>query len=360
MRTLSRYTFQEYLKVFLLTLCAFSIAYLSIDLIDKTKKVVEHNAEMILTLQFLAFKLPKALFDVTPLAILFATLLTLGNFSRHHEITAMKSCGINPLKATLPVLFFAFSLSFFFLFLGGSFLPLSLRHARFIKDVLIEKKPREADFRGNRLWIRGEGRTFLNIQLVDVPQKALYGVHIYKIAEDFTLPEEIEAREVTFLNNQWIVASGIRRKFFPDGTIKVESIENEVYPLNKTPEEFAQLTIKEDEMKFSELTRYVNLLTQDGYGAARYAVKLEEKISLPFVNFIMALLGIPLSLREGGRPGLARGVGVSLVIGISFWVVHYFSLALGKSGLLPPIAAAWMANSIFLLFGLSLFLSVRQ
>ena len=91
----------------------------------------------------------------------------------------------------------------------------------------------------------------------------------------------------------------------------------------------------------------------------KYVVELYSKVSFPFVHLIMALVAIPFALvspRSGGR---AVGIGVAIMISVSYWVVHYMALAFAKADLLPPFLAAWTANIVFAGLGTALFLRAR-
>ena len=47
--------------------------------------------------------IPDTLFMVFPAAVLFATVFSIGTFSRHHEITAAKASGISFYRFVAPV-----------------------------------------------------------------------------------------------------------------------------------------------------------------------------------------------------------------------------------------------------------------
>jgi len=54
-----------------------------------------------------------------------------------------------------------------------------------------------------------------------------------------------------------------------------------------------------------------------------------------------------------------QSVGVGIIIGFSYWIVHAFSMSLGRSGILPAILSAWVANILFLAAGATLFFRTR-
>jgi len=76
---------------------------------------------------------------------------------------------------------------------------------------------------------------------------------------------------------------------------------------------------------------------------------------------IMVLVGIALSLRRSGARGggMAIGIGQALAVGFCYWATHSIAIALGRGGALTPLIAGWMANVLFLSFGLYLIFKVR-
>ena len=62
-----------------------------------------------------------------------------------------------------------------------------------------------------------------------------------------------------------------------------------------------------------------------------------------------------VALVTGGR----MGIGQAMVVGFFYWMTHSVAIALGRSGVLLPALAAWMANIVFLSVALYLLLRVR-
>ncbi|RLB71814.1 MAG: hypothetical protein DRH07_05900 [Deltaproteobacteria bacterium] len=54
------------------------------------------------------------------------------------------------------------------------------------------------------------------------------------------------------------------------------------------------------------------------------------------------------------------GVGISLGIGVTYFIIQSLVTAFGYANALPPVVAAWSANFIFLLLGVWLLLSVKE
>ena len=64
-------------------------------------------------------------------------------------------------------------------------------------------------------------------------------------------------------------------------------------------------------------------------------VELHRKLAFPFVTFVMTLLAVPFGVTTGRR-GALYGIGLGIVIALSYWMLMSVFVAVGKAGLLPP------------------------
>jgi len=77
---------------------------------------------------------------ILPLAILFSTLMTYGNFGQHNELTAIKSAGVSLVKILLPVFIFTVFISFVSFYTNNNFIPkVNLKAYRLLWDIKHKK-----------------------------------------------------------------------------------------------------------------------------------------------------------------------------------------------------------------------------
>ena len=92
----------------------------------------------------------------------------------------------------------------------------------------------------------------------------------------------------------------------------------------------------------------------------RQRVAMYGRLAAPFTCLVMAFLGVPFALQKGRRSNIALGIGLSLGIGVVYFILQSLLTAFGNSGALPPLLAAWSTNLIFLMGGIWLLLSVKE
>jgi lipopolysaccharide export LptBFGC system permease protein LptF len=111
-------------------------------------------------------------------------------------------------------------------------------------------------------------------------------------------------------------------------------------------------------MSYRELNTYTDRLRAAGADVVAQEVAMERKASFPFVALVMAVLAVPFAVTTGRR-GALYGVGVGIVLAMTYWVTISVFAAFGSGGLLSPLLAAWAPNMLFGAGASYLLLTVR-
>lgn len=363
MTILFRYLLREYAKVFLMCFAGLLTVYLVVDFFEKIRRFIHHNAEGATILAYFLLKTPAISLQIAPLAVLMGALLTMGMFTRNHEITAMRSCGISLARIASPFFLFALAVALLLLWFTATVIPLANGRAEYIKHFLIEKKQLPKTFKSDHTWIQIGPQTLMNVEVVDPDGVRLHGVSVYLLGPGFTLEELIEAREARFTDQGWMLLDGVHRRLLPEGRLVISPFDQRSLALSQTPGDIrAWLSMEPEEMTLAAIRAYVERLRRDGYNVARLLTDYYGRLAFPFASAVMAVVGIALSLRRVGvrGGGMALGIGQALVLGFLYWSTHSVSIALGRSGVLAPALAGWVTNLLFLSFGCYLLLKVRQ
>ncbi len=357
---LYRYITREFLKIFGLCLGCLILIYVVVLFFQKIDLFHKFQAPFILIFEYLLYKIPEVTFQWTiPFAVLLATFLTLGTLSRHSEITAFKAGGISLYRIVLPLIPITLLISLFS-FIGNDYLvPWTNQKTRYLLDVKVRKEPPTTFFKNYKIWYHSDHRIF-NIQLLDPKKRALKGFTLYEFDDQFRCIRRMDANEARWVNNDWKFYNGSIREFDADGSIRMTSFKEKDFPLKEDWNIFQKIQRDSDEMSYAELRTYVQKIKASGYDATRYLVDLHSKLSYPFLNLIMFLIGIPFALKTGRSGGGTLSIGVSVMIGFSYGIVFYLFITFGKSGILPPLIASWFPTFLFGLAGIFALMSVRQ
>ncbi len=359
-RILHRYVIREYLNILSLSLSSLLLIYVIVLFFQKLSQFVEYKAPLHLVFLYLLYKIPEVIFQWTlPYGVLLATLLTLGMLSRHSEIIAMKSGGVSLYRITFPLFLIVFIIGIFS-FLGNEFLvPLANQKSRYLLKVQLQGESTASSFKDYNILYRSNNHIF-SIQLVDRKKKTLNGFTLYEINDQFRCIQRIDANEVKWINGKWKFFNGSVRSFDERGSIRSTPFEEIELFLTENWESFQGIEQESEEMSYTELRTYVRRIQAAGYDSTRYLVDLYAKLSYPFLNFIMILIGIPFALKTGRSGGVALSIGVSVLIGFVYGITFYVFLTFGKSGVLSPFLSAWIPTILFSLAGIFTLMSIKQ
>lgn len=362
MTILTRYMLREIIKIFCLCLAGLMTVYLVVDFFEKVRKFIKYGAEAEEMALYFLYVAPQVAYQIAPVALLMATLLSLGVFLKNNEITAMRSCGVNLGRIAFPYLGFSAAAAWMLLVLSAVVVPSALVRADYVRTVLIEQKPPARPFTSERTWLQTGDQTLINIRSIARNGAALEGVTLYRLGSNFELSQLTEAEEARYTERGWVLRTGVQRTLFPDGRLVTRRFDEAPLSLSHIPEDFnTWLSVKSEEMTLSELGAYAARLKRDGYSFARFLTDFHSRVAFPFVCVVMGIVGFALTLKQtGGRSlGMAMGIGQALLIAFLYWTTHSVAVALGRSGVLMPVIAAWFANAVFLSFGGYLLLRIR-
>jgi len=358
---LARYILREYLKILGLVFGSLLTVSFFIDLLNKFQRFLKLQVPMGLIIEYSLLQLPTMIFFLMPITILLCTLLTLGSLSKHHEILAMKSCGVNLFSVIMiPLLAIPSGISLFLLSSNLSLIPYTVERTKELKASLIDHKPLKTVFRQDKLWLRQDPQTIMNIGLFDTGLGAMYDVSIYKLSKSFQLEQTIEAKEIRYNGKDWIILSGTQLTYYDNGMIDIAELQNQPIALDERPSDFQQFDLSEDAMKFSDLKRYVDHLQRKGYQTSRYSVELHRKLAAPLMSLVMGMVAIPLGLMGRQGIGIAKGIGLSLLIAFCYWIFYTLCISLGRGGFLTPFLGGWLAHLSFLGIGVGWLAILRQ
>jgi lipopolysaccharide export system permease protein len=358
MKIITRYISKEFLKLFAITFLAFVMLYMLVDFFEKIDDFVEtKTTEYALT--YFIYKVPFVSVQMAPMAVLMSTIITLGIFSRKHEIIAMKANGISLLRIGSPFIAVALIITIIGFATSEFIVPYANRKANTIWRSHVKKKPHELIYKSEQLWYKGENAIY-NIRSFNSRTNTLEGVIINQFDRDFRLVRRIQAHSAIWEKDHWSFHNGIVKKADENGSYKIITFKDKIFDLIETPDDFKREVKYSDEMGFAELSEYAKKIINEGYDACRYLVDMHIKISFPFICVIMSLIGIPLALRKEKGVGIATGIGISLGIILLYLVTCVIAQTIGYSGVVPPIVAAWFANILFGTIGLFLLVNTKQ
>jgi lipopolysaccharide export system permease protein len=356
-RTLDRYVFSSWIRIFVLTALGFPLVSILINLTDTLNKLLDRGLTMREIVVSYVYSIPENAFLVMPAAVLFATVFTVGAMGRHSELTAAKAGGMSFHRLMLPI-WVAAVLATGLAFVVGEMAPgATARQAEIQKS----KQTRSTRSRYNFVY-RADAGWVYTVRSLDVSTRQLKQLLLERQGDGVQYPDLIVTADSASWDDagrQWQVKQGTSRIIAGpnrQATFGFRSLR--LKALSQSPADLLAEPKAPDEMRYAELGRYINALKRSGNDANKLIVEQSLKLALPATCLIIALFGAPLAV-QAPRAGAAIGVAISLGTTVIFLLVTQIMKAVGAGGLIDPVLAAWLPNMVFLAAGLVLLARVR-
>jgi LPS export ABC transporter permease LptG/LPS export ABC transporter permease LptF len=361
---LDRYVVVSYLRAFGLAFASLIGLFYIAAFLQHTDKVFKDQATWLTLLTFLLYSTPEYVYYVIPLSVLLATLVTIGLLTKNSELIVMKACGISLYRVALPLLLCALAAGATLFALEQTILGPWTRRAYAIRHVMRGFEPQTFDVL-ERQWLVGTDGHIYHYSHFDPRKQQLAQVSVYEFEGQMErLKQRIFAERAIYLQTRdarsgtWHAEQGWVREFAANGDTQQFKPFAESTLALEPASYFATQEPEPKYMSYSQLKRYVDRLSASGFDMSEQQVALARKISFPFVTLIMTLIAVPFAVTTGRR-GAMYGIGIGIVLAITYWVAISIFAALGSGGLVAPVLAAWTPNLLFAAGAAYLLLTVR-
>lgn len=358
MMILKRYVLIRFIQMYLLTIVGFMSVFLLIDFFDHADEFVVKNVRWSDWALYYVYKVPLIFSYMAPQAVLLATVITLTSFARNNEFTAMKACGIGVTSITSPILVTSLIIGVMVLASNELLMPQATTKMNYIYHVTVQGNKSPAYIARSKVWFKSADGTIWNVNYYDSERSMMKYVSLFLYEGNRLIRERIDASAVFWNGRQWEFLDGYVRTFSAKGLASTEYFEKRIFPVSETPADFKKVQKEAEEMSAREMYQVIQTEAMLGNDTGRKWVDLYRKLSYPFISFVMALVGIPLSLRTSRSGGVLFCVGISLALGLAFSFFYAMGISLGHGGTFDPLMAAWGPLLIFACIGIYLILTL--
>jgi len=358
LRITDTYFLGSFIKTLGFSLLAFIVIFIVVDLVGLLDSFIDKNVPVSVIVMYYVYYLPYMIVLVLPVAMLMASLFTTGQFVRHGELTALKAVGISLYRVFLPVLVFAALVSGFSFWFGENVVPVSERKRADLRRYEINKTSRRFTLDMRNIKLQETRNRIVTIAHYDGSRQTAFQVAIQE-RQGTKIISSINAERMVPYDSAWKLQNVKIREFSLGKEIFSEEKELVIDDFSFTTSDLESVQIKPEEMNIFELHAYIRKLHQMGKPFGRWIVDFHGKISFPFANIIVVLLGLPLATRNW-RGGAAVGFGLSLFICFLYYVLISLSTALGYKGAVSPVIAAWSSNTLFGAVGLASLITAKK
>lgn len=363
---LDGYLTRQYVRVMALAFVAMmGIFYIS-TFIDLSDELFKGKTTLAMLLRFLYYSTPQFAYYCLPISVLLGTLVTIGLLTRNSELIVMRACGISLYRTALPLVLVAVAASGVLFVFEENVLAYSNRRAEALRHVIRGGSPRTFDVM-ERKWIVGRGGEIYNYVYFDPGRSELNRFSVFHFEpKSARMDRRAFYRQMTYVGptvggdgkGLWNASEGWVRQFgrkAKEGTFAtVPAAQERLEP----PDFFVTEQPEGTRMNYHQLKAYVETLSAGGFNVTPSVVELHRKLSFPWVTVVMTLLAVPFAATTGRR-GAMYGIGLGVVLSLTYWLMTSFFVAIGGAGIVTPVLAAWAPNILFAAAAAYMLLTVR-
>ena len=323
---------------------------------ELVRQVAESGLSVGVALQVLILRLPEFIVFAFPMAILLATLMTYSRFSSDSEIIALRSIGINIYRLIIPAVIFSF-LIVNITFLFNNFVAPAANYQASITLREALKKPKKAFNDRNILYPEYTKNKLPNGDKITSLSRLFYaeefdGERMLNVTildrSQGDISQIITANYATWniAENIWDFYNGTVYLLGVDGSYQnLVRFQHQQLALPRAPLDLTKRSRDYKEMNLFQAQEYLEIAKISGKEKKirKLKVRIQEKLSLPFVCLVFALIGAAIGIKpQNSSKGTSFGICVGLIF--TYYLLSFVSSSMGVRGVLSPFLSAWLPN----------------
>lgn len=309
--------------------------------------IMKAGVPLNLAFMIIGLHLPEIIVLTIPIGVLLGTLLVFNRMSSDSEIIALRTSGVSFYRIMVAPLLFGLLTSFISFGINEGVVPIANRTSKKLEFLALYKSElpsgsanftymeRGKDLSLSRIFYIGyyNGQTLNNIIILDFTRSKLVQI--------------ISAATGAWAHGEWVLEKGRTYVLAGDSDItRIMQFDKLSIPGIKNAQTALETQkVAPKDMSMIELGKYMDLLKQSNSLGNDLLVRFHQKFAQPLACLIVALAGAPLGLLAR-RSRSNIGLIYSAAVVFAYYVMVSASGALGESGRLNPVLAAWLPNIV--------------
>jgi lipopolysaccharide export system permease protein len=279
--------------------------------------------------------------------------------TRSHELVVTRAAGISVWQVLLPVLGVATLVGVVTVTLLNPLASILLGQFEQMEAKYIRNEGSTLSVSRAGLWLRQadpQGQSVIHAVRVTHEPLMLHKVIVFQFEGQDRFVGRIDAERAELEPGRWVLHDAWQTT--PGAPVEFTKREN--IATNLTRDKILDSFAPPETISFWSLPGFIELLTEAGFSAVRHKLQLHRLLATPVLLGAMVLLAASFSLRpqRRGRVGLVILSGV--LAGFLLYFLSNFVFALGISGRIPVVLAAWTPAGVSVMLGIATLLHLED
>jgi lipopolysaccharide export system permease protein len=359
--TLSRYLGRQVLLGIGLVLFGLAVVALVVDTVELLRRTYGRPGVQLSTVLLMAFlHLPFLVQKLMPFGVLFGTMLTFQRLTRSHELVVARAAGVSVWQFLLPALLVALGLGVFTVVAFNPLAAVLVARYEALDRALLAQPASLIAVAPGGLWLRqpdsAGGEVLFHARQMNPDTAVADKVVVFSFAADGAFTGRIDAPRAHLRDGSWELDDALISQV--DGSSRVEPGLS--LPTDLTPYRIQDSFAAPETLSFWDLPTFVEELEAVGFSAREHRLYWHGLLALPLLLAAMLLIGTTSSLRLVRHGGTGLLITAGLATGFVFYILSDVVFAIGLSGRLPAILAAWIPAGVAVLLGVTTLLHLED
>tara|TARA_Y100000591_G_scaffold258264_1_gene230428 strand:+ start:2002 stop:3087 length:1086 start_codon:yes stop_codon:yes gene_type:complete len=337
----NRYFAIQYLKsILLIFFIALALIFL-IDISEISRRLADVGDISLINIIILSiYKLPSTFEEISPVVILFGTLLFLNRLSRHSELIISNASGLSFWQVITPPAVISVLFGLFMILVVD---PLGIQYKDNFSIL-------ERDIKGQNKLINLEnkkefwsaqknssGELIVNADQVYLNQLTLIDATFLQFDNNKNIKEKYDSAYAKFEANQWLLYNvwvdkeGKSREYFE--TYKVDTESSELLMFENA--------IKNSNQSIWTIFGVIKKLNLNGISPTKQIVDLNFLIAMPALMLALVLTAACFCIKLFRVQHSIFMIILGVIVGLLLFFVNHISYILSENEIFNPILGAW-------------------
>lgn len=294
-----------------------------------------------------ALRAPSISIKAAPFVMLLAALWTYARMARASELVVARAAGVSVWRVVLPTLLTAALVGVLATTVYSPIAASLLDRFERLQAQIFRGGASLLAVSSDGLWLRqGNQATQSVIHAWSSNSDAteLRNVTIQMFEAEDNWVGRIDAESASLLPGYWRLENATIRRLnpaLPDAPPELRERAFYDLPTDLTPEQIIDSFAAPETISFWRLPAFIEALKDQGFSARRHVLHFHASLAAPVLFAAMALMGGAFAMRHMRLGGLGLMALYAALTGFAAYFVLDITQALGGSGVLPAIPAAW-------------------
>lgn len=359
--TLSLYIARHFLIGVGIVFCLLTALILIFDSLEIIRRSQGKNVPFSMIIEMVIMKAPTIILEVISFAVLLGGIVCFSRITRSSELIVARSAGISAWQFLAPAIIISFLLGSIVVTVINPLASVMLARFERIEAKYIHGNASMLAVSSTGLWLRQDnqhdgGKTIIHALRVDSKDMILHEVTFYDYKKNNEFYRRIDANSALLNKGHWLIDNATI--LIPGSLAKKE--DSYKIATNLSVSQIQESFAPPKTISFWALPNFIKTLKDAGFSAKRHSLHWHTILVTPFLFAAMVLFAAVFSLRSPrrGKTGLLMAGGIFTGFAIRF--LSDLVSAIGLSGSIPIVMAAWTPVFVSILIGMALILHLED